>query len=593
MKTSIGLLCLPAFFVLVAGCGDSQTGPEAPPASAPSSASGSGEAPAKPFRQTSFQAVTSQLDAGGTVYGYVSLDQWLGGLSAKVSDLREFVLSLPDIPPSDRQTVQQGFDLARSLVKASGIESLDGVGMSGVQVGPELFRTKTILHHPEGAGEGFLWNLFGKQEHALEGLSLLPGNTALAFFGDLDLAGLWNVLEQELGRSGIAAVAEGVKAWPERFEGLSGLKWADVLASLGGEVGLVLTLDDARTAKIPVGPVAIEIPEPALLIALRIKNDLLYDRIIRDLKENPAVITTDEPGLKMSAMPIPLPIPIPLHGVVASSGDYLFLATSTNLVRTALAVRKGESNGVKDSPAFKELAQYLTLSGNQFSYADKRMAQAFMNIQKQVMASEGMPKEQASMMQKLFLDQAPTFALTVSSHTPTGWKSVAVGNQDASLVALAAPAAVVAIGAGLMLPALAKAKTKAQTISSVSNVKQIVLAARIYSNDHDDKFPPAETWCDVLLQDGLLTEKVLKAPGDTSPNRCSYAFNTRLSGRDEGAIHPQTVVFFESEGGWNKHGGKESLAPSPLHGNVYVFGFADGSVRQVPVSEVDTLRWDP
>lgn len=46
-----------------------------------------------------------------------------------------------------------------------------------------------------------------------------------------------------------------------------------------------------------------------------------------------------------------------------------------------------------------------------------------------------------------------------------------------------------AILVGMMLPALAKAKSRASRISSVNNLKQIALAARIYANDHSNHFP--------------------------------------------------------------------------------------------------------
>src|SRR3954463_8694946 len=49
---------------------------------------------------------------------------------------------------------------------------------------------------------------------------------------------------------------------------------------------------------------------------------------------------------------------------------------------------------------------------------------------------------------------------------------------------------VVLILASLLLPALSRAKARAQTISCVSNMKQVGLAARLWSNDHKDVFPP-------------------------------------------------------------------------------------------------------
>jgi hypothetical protein len=151
---------------------------------------------------------------------------------------------------------------------------------------------------------------------------------------------------------------------------------------------------------------------------------------------------------------------------------------------------------------------------------------------------------------------------------------------------------VAAIGAGLLLPAMAKAKAQGQTMGSVSQMKQIGLAARLYANDHGDKLPPADTWCDTLKQE-LGNPRVLKAPSDGSPGACSYAYNAKLSGMDEGKVNPQTVMFFEAEGGWNQHGGPELMLPSPRSGRVYVIGFADGSVQQIPPERIDALRWDP
>ena len=118
--------------------------------------------------------------------------------------------------------------------------------------------------------------------------------------------------------------------------------------------------------------------------------------------------------------------------------------------------------------------------------------------------------------------------------------------------------------AGMMLPALAKAKEKAQRINCVSNLKQIGLAARMWSNDHNGKFPPDF----VSMSNELVTPKILVCPGDSAKSRMldwsefradNVSYEYLQPGIDERSA-PQTVVF-----------------QCPIHGNV---GLIDGSVQQ-------------
>ncbi|MCA9293054.1 MAG: prepilin-type N-terminal cleavage/methylation domain-containing protein [Phycisphaerales bacterium] len=58
-----------------------------------------------------------------------------------------------------------------------------------------------------------------------------------------------------------------------------------------------------------------------------------------------------------------------------------------------------------------------------------------------------------------------------------------------TLIELLVVVAVVALLLGLLLPALGAARRKAQLAGSVSNVRQITLAALVYAGDHEGDFP--------------------------------------------------------------------------------------------------------
>ena len=147
-----------------------------------------------------FEKVAEQLDLGGVLYGYVSVDGDLSGLAKLVNSFMSGMKEIDEgvsahIPDVD----------VEALMKISGLDSICALGLSSIQT-DQGFRNKVYLHAPNGV-RGLL-SIFGNEAKEFEVLQLAPSGTDLVVQQEVKLQTFYN--EVVLGALGGSPEQGGV-----------------------------------------------------------------------------------------------------------------------------------------------------------------------------------------------------------------------------------------------------------------------------------------------------------------------------------------------------------------------------------------------
>jgi len=242
---------------------------------------------------------------------------------------------------------------------------------------------------------------------------------------------------------------------------------------------------------------------------------------------------SDFGGHKLTVLTFP-GLPIPLEVCWVMQDGFLYLAATPQALIAAVDHAKSGKGSVADNPRFKEMTSGGMDGAMQLMFVDTPavlrngygLASLGMSALANAVRSPRDPAREAGLIMPTFTELAKGAKATVYLSKLEGDDLVTRCQGDRStLVNLCGglgmmggstgTVAVAAVGAGLLLPALSKARETAKETKAATQLRQIGMAIHTFAADHDDALPPD---LKTLIDGNFITEDLLQSPSGPAPD---------------------------------------------------------------------------
>jgi len=369
----------------------------------------------------SFDAIAKNLNPGGSMYVYLSTENFLKEVSDNCAKLAPMVMGSVPLDAAGKAKADAAWKSLSTFAAKSGLNEVSGFGASTIALEPGYYQTKWMLHHYKDKGNGLIWKIANVGPNALDFLSYLPASTALGSSGNLKLEPIWSALNQEAATN--ADLRQGLDMAATQFKAMSGMDLPALLASLGPNYSMVITLDENRKATLPLGATGqtLTIPEPAFALCIQVQDDVLIKRLDQELSKNPMVAQANEGDLTMRIVGMPF-FPPYVRPTVAWKKGLLILSSNDALIREMFEVKAGKKQGLAANANLKKLMTGMPSNARKFAYVSESFQKAVREIQLLSMEQDTKtdPKIKA-LLKNIYATAEQGTGVAVTEETPEGW----------------------------------------------------------------------------------------------------------------------------------------------------------------------------
>ena len=317
--------------------------------------------------------------------------------------------------------------------------------------------------------------------------------------------------------------------------------------------GLLESLSGPMLFYVLPGGVTIQSPQGGFVIIAKLKDAKLWEESLAALgkfaaekSEGMVQVSSQVQGESTvhtwAVMPLAMAQIIPSWTVI---GDRVVIGSNPALLTSAVNQINSGTKSIRSTDGFRKVTAKLPYNLVSFKYSDSKLqfTQLMMAVQ-QFWPMATMFASNAGLKLPFVLPQLSHIAQDMGPTCQYSWfdaQGLRSHYRGAGIEPSLGAVAGGALGAGILMPALARARQQAKNVVSMSNLKQLGLAIIMYADDHQGKLPENFEQAKKYYGDSKVLESPLKPKGFAGP---SYIY---ISGHSMKAKSPAgQIVIYEN-----------------------------------------------